>query len=528
MISTRGGSPARAIRSGGRPGGSQSGTVELPHTLEEVRAEKGRRSLEAYVGEAWRQVNPETPLVWNWHIGAICELLEAVTAGEVQNALFNVPPGFAKSLIISVLWPTWEWGPKGLPHLSHLAASNSRELAVRDTLRARRVIQSDWYQRHYGDAFRLAGDQNRKMRFDNDRGGSRFATSVGSGTGERGNRVILDDPHQLDDAEHPDRIRKAVRYNNVTLDSRLADRERDSKVVVQQRVVRRDVSGDIMRKMAEGGRHYEVLVLPMRHNPTFQALVHRRNRRDPKKLRYPDPRTEPGELLDPNRYSAESVAQDEIQYGGQAAAVLDQNPEESSASVFKRTDFRRHQAAELAEAPAIGRYVILDMADEVEEENDHTAWGVFDLTPDYHGRFVDCGMEKLEHPDRLDLVRNLATIHNWDGMLRQVVIERTSGGRSALQSFTSAADAWLAPYIKGYDPGTRSKVQRAKSASLWTRQGCVTLPRPDEAAWVEPFTEELFDFPDVEHDDRTDAFVIGILWMENLLREGLAFREGAR
>ncbi|MDP9438248.1 MAG: hypothetical protein M3P49_05840 [Actinomycetota bacterium] len=500
--------------------------ARFPHTLEEVRAERGRRSLEAYVREAWKQVNPETPLVWNWHIGAISELLEAVTAGEVQNALINVPPGFAKSLIVSVLWPTWEWGPKGLAHLSHLAASNTRELAVRDTLRARRVIESEWYQRHYGDAFSLAGDQNRKMRFDNDRGGSRFATSVGSGTGERGNRVILDDPHQLDHADHPDAIKAAVEYKNVTLDSRFADREHDSSVVVQQRVVRRDVSGDILKKMEQGGRHYEVLCLPMRHNPSFQAFVTRRNKRDPKYLKYPDPRTRPGELLDPKRYSALSVKQDEVQFGGRAAAILDQNPEESTSSVFRRTDFARYQAGDLLEHPASGRYVILDMADEVEEENDFTAWVAFDLTPDYKARLVDVGAEKLEHPDRLDLVRNLATLHDFDGALKEVVIERTSGGRSALQSFTSAADAWLAPYINGFDPGTRSKVQRAKSASLWTRQGCVLLPRPDEAGWVEAFTEELFDFPDVEHDDRTDAFVIGILWMENLLREGLTFREG--
>ena len=497
-----------------------------PPDEEARRADEARSSLEVYVREAWRQVNPETPLQWNWHIGAICELLEAVTSGEVQNALINVPPGFAKSLVVSVFWPTWEWGPKEMPYLSHLCASNGRELAVRDTLRARRLIQSDWYQRHYGGVFRLSGDQNRKMRFDNDRGGSRFATSVGSGTGERGNRVILDDPHQLDDADHPEAIKAAVEYKNVTLDSRLADRERDSSVVVQQRIVRRDVSGDILKKMAEGGRHYEVLCLPMRHNPTYQTYITRHNRRDPEKLRYPDPRTEPGELLDPGRYSAESVAQDEVQYGGRAAAILDQNPEESSATIFKRTDFSRYQKREIYEARALGRYVILDMADEIEEENDFSAWAAFDLTPDYRARLVDVGTEKLEHPDRLDLVRNQARVHNHDGMLREFVIERSSGGRSALQSFTSAADAWLAPYIHGFDPGTRSKVQRARSASLWTRQGCVILPRPDEAEWIEPFTEELFDFPDVPHDDRTDAFVIGILWMENLLREGLTFREG--
>lgn len=505
---------------------SQTTSVELPYSREDLQAERGRRSLEAYVKAGWSQVEPETPYHDNWHIGAICYHLEAVTSGEIRNLLINVPPGFMKSLLVSVFWPTWEWGPKRLAHLRYLCASNGRELAVRDTLRARRLIQSDWYQRHYGDAFTLMLDQNRKMRFDNDRSGARLAVSVGSGTGERGNRVIFDDPHQLDDADYPDALKAAVDYNNVTLDSRLADRERDSKIVVQQRVATRDVTGDILRKMEDGGRHYEVLCLPMRHDPAYQMSLMGRNVLD-----WQDPRSEKGELLDPERYSEGSVVQDEVNFGPQASAILAQKPEEGGSKVYQARYFDYFDMRVMQELGAsYGRYVFFDTAYEAETSesrrkgSDYTGWAVFDLTPDYRAQLIECDMERLEYDALLEKIGEVAARHNLDGKLREVVVERQASGRSAVQSLQAASDSWLQPYVKGFDTGNKSKVGRAKSASLWVRKGCVRIPTPESAAWLHDFTEELFEFPAVEHDDRTDAFTIGILWMENLLEEGLRIR----
>jgi hypothetical protein len=43
--------------------------------------------------------------------------LEAVTFGDINRLLINVPPGFMKSLLVNVFWPAWEWGPMGLAHV---------------------------------------------------------------------------------------------------------------------------------------------------------------------------------------------------------------------------------------------------------------------------------------------------------------------------------------------------------------------------------------------------------------------------
>jgi hypothetical protein len=63
-----------------------------------------------------------------------------------------------------------------------------------------RLIQSPAYQQLWGDRFRMVKTGER--RIENDQTGYKVATSVGGvSTGERGDRVILDDPHNVIKAE---------------------------------------------------------------------------------------------------------------------------------------------------------------------------------------------------------------------------------------------------------------------------------------------------------------------------------------
>jgi hypothetical protein len=99
---------------------------------------------------------------------------------------------------ISVFWPSWEWISH--PARRWLFASYAESLAVLDNVKARRLIQSAWYQENWGGRFQFAGDQNQKHRIENDCGGHRIAIGVnGSGTGEGGDRLVIDDRHNLND-----------------------------------------------------------------------------------------------------------------------------------------------------------------------------------------------------------------------------------------------------------------------------------------------------------------------------------------
>ena len=87
-------------------------------------------SLRLFVEAAWLVVEPATVFAANWHIDAICESLQAVSRGEIDRLLINVPPRHMKSLTVSVFWPAWVW--TWAPHTRFLTASYGAGLAERD------------------------------------------------------------------------------------------------------------------------------------------------------------------------------------------------------------------------------------------------------------------------------------------------------------------------------------------------------------------------------------------------------------
>ena len=58
-------------------------------------------------------------------------------AGDIRRLLMNVPPGSMKSLLTSVIWPAWEWGPRAMQEMraddqatgdQHQEADHHREM----------------------------------------------------------------------------------------------------------------------------------------------------------------------------------------------------------------------------------------------------------------------------------------------------------------------------------------------------------------------------------------------------------------
>src|SRR5665213_3117726 len=80
-----------------------------PNARAKIDRELATRSFREFVRQAWPIIEPLTPFVPGWHIDAIIVHLEAVTRGQIRNLLINVPPRHMKSILVSVLWPAWEW-----------------------------------------------------------------------------------------------------------------------------------------------------------------------------------------------------------------------------------------------------------------------------------------------------------------------------------------------------------------------------------------------------------------------------------
>ena len=150
---------------------------------------KAEGSLHEFTKQAWPYAVGNEEFVDGWHIEAICEHLEALSRREIRNLLINVPPRSTKSYLISVMFPAWMWVND--PHEQFLYVSYANALSLRDSVRCRRLILSDWYQRRWGSIYSLVGDQNTKGRFDNSMMGYRIASSVNSTiTGEGGSIIV--------------------------------------------------------------------------------------------------------------------------------------------------------------------------------------------------------------------------------------------------------------------------------------------------------------------------------------------------
>jgi hypothetical protein len=113
--------------------------------------------LRLYIRAAWAIVEPSTTYLENWHLDLVAEYLEAVTAGQIKRLLINMPPRYAKSTRVSIMWPTWVWTREKFrdePHNQALEGPGTKwvfesyadELRTKHSLNRRKLLQSPWYR----------------------------------------------------------------------------------------------------------------------------------------------------------------------------------------------------------------------------------------------------------------------------------------------------------------------------------------------------------------------------------------------
>lgn len=453
------------------------------------------RSLAEFVKAAWHVLNPDEDLIWNWHLDALCQHLEAVTAGRINRLLINIPPGTMKSLIVSVFWPAWEWGPKGRPSLKYVSTSYKDDFVTRDTRRTRDLILSPWYQLHWPMRLPRQGETS----FANESTGYREGYLFRSLTGGRGNRVIIDDPHSTESAESDAERQRAVRIMMESVPSRLNDLKRDAIVVVMQRLHERDVSGAILAKADELG--YVHLCLPMEFEP---------ERRCKTILGFVDPRTYEGELLFPAKFPRDEVDKLKASLGSYGTAgQLQQRPSPRGGGLFKRAWFGPDQLIKRSAVPVrlAGRTRAWDLAaTQKKSGNNPSATAGVRLARDFAGRFF------VEHVLRMQetagtVWSTIEATAATDPRGTRVRLPQDPG--QAGKSQAGQMVKGLAGYDVRVEPPTGDKETRATPASVQAEAGNVFIVINDDGTlpeWVEPFLDEVCTFPTGAKDDQVDAF----------------------
>ena len=445
----------------------------------EIEREYCSRSLSAFVREAWHVLEPGQPFVHGWHVDAICEHLEAITNGELNRLLINIPPGAMKSTLTSVFWPAWEWGPKRRPHTRMIGASHEQGLAVRDTRKMRNLVTSDWFQRLWPIA--LTSDQNQKTFYENEATGWRQACAVASMTGKRGDRVVWDDPHSVEAALSVAHRETALRVFQETLPTRLNNAETSAIVVVMQRLHEADVSGFIL----DDDYGYEHLCLPMEFEPDRRCVT---------SLGFSDPRNDDGELLFPERFSRQTVDRDKKIMGSLAVAGQFQQRPAPRGGGFFEWDKMEIVRARPANVRRSVRY--WDKAG-TEGGGAYTAGVRIDLGADGYYYVSDVQRGQWGSGKRERMIRQTAEA---DGRSVPVYIEQEpgSGGKESAEATIRA----LSGFVVHADRVTGDKATRAAPYSVQIEAGNVRIVQGE---WNRAFIDEHKTFPVGKYKDQIDA-----------------------
>ena len=454
---------------------------DAPLTIDNlIGAEKYlcRESLAYFVKRAWGVLEPGNAYVHGWHVDVICEHLEAVSRGDITRLLINIPPGTMKSTLVNVFWPAWEWGPLGLPGTRIISASHAQDLAIRDTMKMRRLITSEWFMARW--PIGMTGDQNQKTNFENNSTGFRQSCSVGSMTGRRGDRVIWDDPHSVEAALSESHRETALRVFQETLPTRLNNPASSAIIIVMQRLHEADVSGHIL----EHGLGYEHLCLPMEFEPERKCST---------SIGFEDPRTEEGELLFEGRFPREVVDRDKTVMGTMAVSgQFQQLPAPRGGGFF---DWQKVQVVD--SLPKMRRIIRFWDKAGTEGGGAYTTGVKMGVGEDDLFYVLDVVRGQWSAPKRERTI--LATAH-MDGHLVTIWTEQEpgSGGKESAEATTRN----LAGFSVKSERPTGEKSVRAEPLSVQVEAGNVLMLRAD---WNQAYIDEMKTFPVGKYKDQIDA-----------------------
>ena len=432
--------------------------------------------------------------------------------GRAPRQIWNIPARYGKSLIASQWGPAWAFDRT--PSLKIILTSYGDSLADKNALAVRDLLRE-----HQGVLrCSLRRDQQRQDRFVTTAGGGVLAAGIMSGiTGFGADGAIVDDPFK-DWQEAHSQGRRDLVYNQYRSVIRLRlESEAAWVIVVQTRWHEDDLSGRLLQAMEDGtGEDWELVRIPALAEAPDPAST------DPLR-RLPDPLgRDPGEVIEPERFSAEAVRQRHVALGSYLSAGLEQQrPAPEEGGELKRAWWRLEDAMPEKADQWLSSW---DMKLKDKETGDYVVGQVWART----GK--DCWL--------VDQIRgqfNFATTVNAVALMQvrwpqchRHIIENAGNGPEVMQALKSSAMGYdLTDEMAGQfamtadevpkvqalrrrgmagilpNPPKGSKISRARAVAPYIEAGDVHLPR--HASWLGAFLDEHSGFPNGTHDDQVDA-----------------------
>jgi len=454
--------------------------IEMHRKLRKVAED----SYYEFFKQAWEVIEPQTPLLLNWHVKYLCdELQAAVTRSalrqeKLHDILINISPRSLKSMICTVLLQPWAW--INYPWLRFINTSYSAKLSTDHARMSRQLTDSAWYQSYWGERWQMTSDQNVKTYFTNDKGGRRFSTSVTGGvTGSGADIIIWDDiinPKEMLTAG-VEGIEKANDYYDRILYTRLDNQETGVRIGVMQRLHEDDTSGHVLKKYKGDYKHICIPAEIDGDNVQPHELLKNYS--------------EAG-LFFEKRFTRKYL--DRLKKAGRRFYLgqILQRPSEKEGNIFKRKEFKRYLVI-----PARFDRVFQswDMNFKEGKKNSYVCgqvWGV------KGANIYLLDMYRAQVGFKVAMRAFLSMQQKWPESREKYVEDKANG---------PAIISLLKDNIEGIIPiePEGSKNARAEAVAYMVESGNVYLPHESICDWIAEALDEITAFPNATFNDIVDA-----------------------
>lgn len=438
------------------------------------------RDFGVFFREAWKVLNPFTPLHECRYIDVIAEYLAAVELGQITRLIINQPPRTGKSSLVSIAFPCWSWTRN--PQRKFLFYTYSFEqLSVPFSVQRRRLIQSNWFQEHWRGRFFLSYDENMKWSFSNSKTG--FMTVVTGATGKGGDCVVIDDPHSVEEALSDVEREAGVTKVREALMSRLDNPESGAIVVVMQRLNENDVTGSLLK---DG--NWKHLCLPAEAEKAQEISLPVSN----KVWKRPA-----GDLLDPVRLSLEVLNGKKLELGARAAAgQYQQEPAPASGTIFQTDWWEWYEPDKPPEFEQV--VVSVDASFKGKETSSDVAVHKYGMVG-IRSYLIRRDTRKMGFAATKAAIRAMV---KEEPKAEYVLIEDKANGTAIIEELQSEFT------VIAIDPGFGDKVARAEGCSPMVEAHTAYLPKNSDGVLIQIRAAK---FPNAEKDD-IDAFTQFMNW----------------
>lgn len=415
--------------------------------------------------------------------GGICPVRDKMVGSQhTHNHNWNMPPRHSKSSILNVCGPVWAM--LNCP-ISVASVSHTEALSTEMNMKRQKLMNSEKYAYYFGQDYAKQITKSSASDIQIRDGGRLYSKCQISFTGFGADVIIADDLLSAGNAVKDMQVVKNTQtFFRATLPTRLNTKLTGVIWHIQQRLAPGDIAGMIQNDPHLSRIYSNTILQAIAENPqTFiypcTGKIHKINA---------------GDYLWQERFGDYTTIMAET-----GKSVFDtqyqQNATASDLTVIKEQDIQYISEEEfngfVPTADTI--YASHDCPVKDGELNDFHGY-TFGYGRNNDLVIADSWEKKLGYIAEKELLTTQQSIY--PSMIQ--ILEDKANGAPLLQDLKKDI-----PGIVAFNPGTNSKTQRLRLASIYVQSGAVRFVRSEKTEYL---IDRLLKFPFVQHDDIIDSF----------------------